>query len=221
MPGTSASASRVREYRPSDSLNRIHWPSTAKTNRLMSKEFDSGGHTTVWLIVDLQASRQNGSGLESTEEYAVTIAASLAVSLIESHQNMGLMVHGDRLHSIAPQREAAHLWDILETLSVVEAKGDVPLSTLLARAGRILPQGSLAVVIAPGPVQGSPGVFQHMYRRGVTVLPVLLDAASFQDAANGETAGPSTTAAPYDGYVIRRGDRLSHSLANVMDRLVY
>ena len=221
MPGTSASASRVREYRPSDSLNRIHWPSTAKTNRLMSKEFDSGGHTTVWLIVDLQASRQNGIGLESTEEYAVTIAASLAVSLIESHQNVGLMVHGDRLHSIAPQREAAHLWVILETLSVVEAKGDVPLPTLLVRAGRELPQGSLAVVIAPGPVPGSPGVFQHMYRRGVTVLPVLLDAASFQDSSNGETPAAPATAAPYDGYVIRRGDRLSHSLANVMDRLVY
>ena len=113
------------------------------------------------------------------------------------------------------------IWVILETLSVVEAKGDVPLPTLLVRAGRELPQGSLAVVIAPGPVPGSPGVFQHMYRRGVTVLPVLLDAASFQDSSNGETAGHPTTAAPYDGYVIRRGDRLSHSLANVMDRLVY
>ena len=60
-----------------------------------------------------------------------------------------------------------------------------------------------------------------MYRRGVTVLPVLLDAASFQDSPNGETPAPPATAAPYDGYVIRSGDRLSHSLANVMDRLVY
>ena len=221
MPGASASASRVREYRPSDSLNRIHWPTTARTNRLMSKEFDSGGHTAVWLILDLQSSRQIGDGLESTEEYAVTIAASLAVSLIESHQNVGLMVYGDTLHSIVPQRDAAQLWVMLETLSRIEATGDVPLSNLLIKAGRELPQGSLAVVIAPGPIPGSPGVFQHMYRRGVTVLPVLLDSGSFQTATNGEAPSPSAVGAPYDGYVIRRGDRLSHSLANVMDRLVY
>ena len=220
MPGSSASASRVREYRPSDSLNRIHWPTTAKTNRLMSKEFDSGGHTSVWLILDLQASRQSGSDLESTEEYAITVAASLAVSLIESQQNVGLLLHADTFHSITPQREAPHLWTILDTLSIVEANGRVPLSNLLVRAGRTIPQGSLAVVIAPGPVPGSPRVFQHMYRRGVTVLPVLLDAASFEDSPNGESP-PASTAAPYDGYVIRRGDRLIHSLANVMDRLVY
>ena len=221
MPGSSASASRVREYRPSDSLNRIHWPTTARTNRLMSKEFDSGGHTAVWLILDLQSSRQIGEGLESTEEYAVTIAASLAVSLIESHQNVGLMVHGETLHSIAPLRDPAQLWVILDTLSRIEAKGEIPLSNLLIKAGRELPQGSLAVVIAPGPIPGSPGVFQHMYRRGVTVLPVLLDSGSFHVAANGEAPTQTAATAPYDGYVIRRGDRLSHSLANVMDRLVY
>ncbi len=221
MPGASASASRVREYRPSDSLNRIHWPTTARTNRLMSKEFDSGGHTAVWLILDLQASRQLGDGLESTEEYAVTIAASLAVSLIESHQNVGLMVHGDALHSIIPQRDATQLSVILDTLSRVEATGDVPLSNLLIKAGRELPQGSLAVVIAPGPIPGSPSVFQHMYRRGVTVVPVMLDSGSFQVPTNGDSPPQSAAIAPYDGYVIRRGDRLSHSLANVMDRLVY
>ena len=221
MPDASASASRVREYRPSDSLNRIHWPTTARTNRLMSKEFDSGGHTSVWLILDLQASRQIGDDQESTEEYAVTIAASLAVSLIESHQNVGLMVHGETLHAIVPQRDAAQLWVILEALSRIEAKGDVPLSNLLIKAERELPQGSLAVVVAPSPIPGSPGVFQQMYRRGVTVLPVLLDAATFQTATNGETPTQPAASDPYDGYVIRRGDRLSHSLANVMDRLVY
>ncbi len=221
MPGASASASRVREYRPSDSLNRIHWPTTARTNRLMSKEFDSGGHTAVWLILDLQASRQIGEGLESTEEYAVTIAASLAVSLIESHQNVGLMVHGESLHSIVPQRDTSQLWTILGTLSRIEAKGDVSLSNLLIKAGRELPQGSLAVVIAPGPIPGSPGAFQHMYRRGVTVLPVLLDSGSFHVSANGDSLTSTTATTSYDGYVIRRGDHLSHSLANVMDRLVY
>ena len=221
MSGASASASRVREYRPSDSLNRIHWPTTARTNQLMSKEFDSGGHTSVWLILDLQESRQVGSGLERTEEYAVTIAASLSVSLIESHQNVGLMAHGETLHSIVPRRDGGQLWMLLETLSRVQAKGDVPLPNLLLKASRELPQGSLAVVVAPGPIPGSPGVFQHLYRQGVTVLPVLLDAGSFQPASNGESPATLPAGDSYDGYVIRRGDHLSHSLASVMDRLVY
>ena len=216
IQGSSASASRIREYRPSDSLNRIHWPSTAKANRLMSKEFDSGGHTEVWLFLDLQGSEQSGIGPESTEEYGVTIAASLAKSLVESGQRVGVAAQGDKLLNIAPKRDINHLWNILTALALIKAQGNVPLPTLMVKESLAIPHGSLAVVIAPGPMRSGTTIFQFMYRRGVTVVPVLLESDSFRDQPEGKG-----TAVLGEGHVIRRGDHLPHTLANVMDRLVY
>ena len=216
IQGSSASASRIREYRPSDSLNRIHWPSTAKANRLMSKEFDSGGHTEVWLFLDLQGSEQSGIGQESTEEYGVTIAASLAKSLVESGQRVGVAAQGDKLLNIAPKRDINHLWNILTALALIKAQGNVPLPTLMVKESLAIPHGSLAVVIAPGPMRSGTTIFQFMYRRGVTVVPVLLESDSFRDESEGKG-----TAVLGEGHVIRRGDHLPHTLANVMDRLVY
>ena len=53
-------AASVREYAFGDSLSRIHWASTARTGRLMSKEFDLGLASDVWLIVDLHRDVQAG-----------------------------------------------------------------------------------------------------------------------------------------------------------------
>ncbi|MEE9260993.1 MAG: DUF58 domain-containing protein, partial [Dehalococcoidia bacterium] len=153
MISASTLASRVREYRPGDSLSHIHWPSTAKTDRLMSKEFDSGGHSEVWIFLDLQASTHAGAGLESTEEYGVTIAASLAKSLIEAGQQVGLVTQGDNLHNIPPKREMDHLWDILKALALVKAEGNIALPTLMVKESIGLAPGSVAVVVAPGPTQ--------------------------------------------------------------------
>ncbi len=50
-------AARVREYASGDTLNRIHWHSTAHTGKLMVKEFDADrsnyASKSVWIIPDM------------------------------------------------------------------------------------------------------------------------------------------------------------------------
>ena len=94
----TSNAAGVREYGPGDPLNRIHWISTARRNRLMVKEFELDPLAEVWIFVDAlgtaQASRPSpGQEFDlrdgwrkrfeyqlppSTLEYSVTAAASLA-----------------------------------------------------------------------------------------------------------------------------------------------
>lgn len=45
-------AAGVREYAPGDPLNRIHWLSTARRDRLIVKEFELDPLADVWIILD-------------------------------------------------------------------------------------------------------------------------------------------------------------------------
>lgn len=46
----------LREYAPGDPPSRIHWPTVARTNKLMIKEFDQERAGAFWIVLDLAAS---------------------------------------------------------------------------------------------------------------------------------------------------------------------
>jgi uncharacterized protein (DUF58 family) len=45
----------LREYAPGDLLSHIHWPTVARTQRLMVKEFDQERAGALWIALDLSA----------------------------------------------------------------------------------------------------------------------------------------------------------------------
>ena len=49
----TTNAAGVRDYVPGDSLNRIHWPTSMRMGRLISKEFELDPTADVWLYLDL------------------------------------------------------------------------------------------------------------------------------------------------------------------------
>ena len=52
-PYITSSVSGIRDYVPGDSINRIHWASTARTGRLISKEFELDPLADVWMFLDM------------------------------------------------------------------------------------------------------------------------------------------------------------------------
>ena len=96
----TTNVSGIREYAFGDSFNRIHWPSTARTGRLMVKEFELDPMADVWVFLDMEQRVQAGLHYQeivppalpevpweklpelelppSTEEYGVVIAASIS-----------------------------------------------------------------------------------------------------------------------------------------------
>ena len=47
-------ATTVRPYAPGDSMNRIHWKSTARHGEIQVKEFDLEQTADAWIVLDLQ-----------------------------------------------------------------------------------------------------------------------------------------------------------------------
>lgn len=50
---STPNAAGIREYIPGDPTNRIHWPMSARTQKLMVKEFDLDPTADIWLVLDL------------------------------------------------------------------------------------------------------------------------------------------------------------------------
>ena len=216
-----SSASRVREYLPGDKLVHIHWPSTARSNQLMTKEFDATGRSEeVWLVLDLHGPSQAGSGSQSTEEYGVTIAASLATAILDAGEPVGLLAQGHTVTRIPPNTGSDHLLEVLEALAVARAGGRAPLQVILANEGKELRQGSTVVAIAPWRGQDLKAIVEDCYRRDILLVPIFLDALSFDDRVRPQPERDGGAQPMVGASLISMGDDLTRSLSNVMERLV-
>jgi uncharacterized protein (DUF58 family) len=187
----TVNASAVRAYVPGDSQSRIHWRSSARTNELMVKTFDLEPSGDIWLVLDLNAAVQVGEGEESTEEYAVILASSLADRMLRQHRAVGLGAYGGagsepRPIIVLPDRGKAQQWRILRELATVRAGGAWPLARVLAEMDRNLGRGTTLAVITPScNPDWLAGLLPPM-RRGIAPAVLLLDPVSFGGSGNAE-----------------------------------
>lgn len=156
LPGVIPAAT-IADYRPGDSLRHVHWATSARHGRLMVKELEIEPSGDVWLVLDVNAAAQEGSGDTGTLEFGVVVAASLAAQFLQSREQraVGLLAfggqQGGQLIEITPARGRGHLWPILAALAQVES-GDVALPELLVGVRDRLVRRSSVVVIAPAPI---------------------------------------------------------------------
>ncbi len=192
-------AAGVREYVHGDPMNRIHWLSSARRNRLMVKEFELDPLSDVWIFLDaakyVQAALPEQtmearvgdiwerdvkiSLLPSTEEYGVSIAASLVRYYLRCGRTVGLVSAGQFMSLIPPDRGGRQLGKILESLTLLRAEGMVPLRGLVETQAKHIARGSTVVLITPAVLPEISVVVDFLMRRGLRPIVVLIDAASF------------------------------------------
>lgn len=209
-------ASGVRDYQPSDAFQRIHWPSTARTGRLMVKEFELDPFADVWIVLDLEGQSQRGVGPESTEEYAVTVAASLIQHFILEGRSVGLVGQGEFL---PPDRGSRQVSKGLELLALTRANRRETLAETLALESVRFNRHATVCVITASTDNAWITVGQELRHRGVHTMAVVIDAASFGAAPEGSTNPPlremlgRLVAFGIGTHVVRRGQALEGLLA--------
>jgi uncharacterized protein (DUF58 family) len=225
----------VRDYAPGDSFNRIHWPSTARKERLIVKEFELDPMADIWLFLDMAKSAQaelerepvlerrgpallwaKRPGLElvpSTEEYGVTITASLAKYFIVRDRAVGLTSYAQQREVIPADRGERQLSKILETLAVIRGEGRIPLAQALAAEGRHLVRGTTIIVITPSTAKDWISASRHLEQRGLRVIAVLIAPDSFGGEEGMEEVMAELTARGTPTYIVREGDDLAEALS--------
>src|SRR6185437_8455242 len=210
VPFTTPNIASIREYRPGDAFNRIHWPTTARTNRLMVREFELDPTADVWIVLDLNSDVHTGSGMESTEEYAVTATASLACHLLDQGRAVGLVSQTATLPADRGPRQAER---VLEVLALVRADSSLTLAAMLSAETSRFARSSTLIVVTSSTSEAWARFCQALNGRGVHTTAVLVEAATFGHAPSTLLLVSSLAAAHITTYLVKRGDRLDHALA--------
>lgn len=93
----------VRQFQAGDPLNRVHWRATARTGVLHSKVYEPSTVAGATLLLDFHRDSYDARHEPVRSELAITAAASVADTLYEMGQQVGLVTNGrdavDRIRS--------------------------------------------------------------------------------------------------------------------------
>lgn len=239
----TTNASSVREYAPGDSQNRIHWLSTARTGRLITKEFELDPSAHVWVYLDLHQQpeirlpwpRQSETRdtfpfrarphfpkprevelPPSTTEYAVTVAASVLRHFIQRNRAVGLAAYGQTRVSLPVDRGERQLLRILETLAVLEAEGNIPMADFILGDGMHLSRSETLIVVTADPDPRWVHALRELRSRGTRSLAIVIDSHTFDGTVDLDPVWAELQAATIPHYRVAKDQKLDQALSGAV-----
>jgi uncharacterized protein (DUF58 family) len=228
----------VRDYAPGDSFNRIHWPSSARTNRLIVKDFELDPMADVWIVLDMAREVHIGPRFEdlpdpqmpnvqwedwqlpdleaTTEEYSVVIAASAARHFIQRGRSVGLVTYPQASHRELVQSDWGERQEdkLMEVLSVVHPYGSISLDQVLLAEGTRFTRNTTLLIVTPSVDPDWVSATRHLFGRGIKVTVVLVDPGTFGAPYNVERVITELSSNHIPNFVVNKGDDISVVLGN-------
>jgi uncharacterized protein (DUF58 family) len=200
-PDVTPHASGVREYSPGDTLNRIHWKSTARRDRLISKDFDKDPRADVWVILDSHSSAQ--ASIQSLDarikfdplklwhrrrtvilpqeafEYAVSSVASVVKYFLRTGQAVGFTTQGQQMVTVIPERGDRQFNKILEALAYIRPEGDLQLFGFIQAQADQFTRGSTIVLVTSSMDTSNQMAVSWLAQRRLRPVVIFIDPTSF------------------------------------------
>jgi uncharacterized protein (DUF58 family) len=147
--GAGSELHQLRNYVQGDPLARIDWKATARTRRLVSREFSEDQHLDVLIAVDAgRFSRVRAGRIDRLGLYA-NLAARFAEVVTPNDDRIGLLVFSDRPLAVCmPDRglpAVVRVRRALENLSLSSTESDVAAAAVRVR--RMLKHRGLVVLL--------------------------------------------------------------------------
>jgi uncharacterized protein (DUF58 family) len=147
--GAGLELHQLRDYVYGDPLARIDWKATARSRKLVTREFSEDQHLDVLVALDAgRLSRVRAGRLDRFGLYA-NVAARLAEVVTPNDDRIGMVVFSDRMLAECPPdrglRAVMRMRRALEHLTVQAAESDVVAAAVRIRA--MLKHRALVVIL--------------------------------------------------------------------------
>lgn len=147
--GAGSEVLQLRDYRAGDPQNLIDWKATARSNRLVSRDFSEDQHLEIVIAIDAgRSSALRAGDLDRLGQYA-NVAARFAEHAVAQDDRVGLVIFADRpLAALAPMRgigAVLRIREMLTAMKVAQAESN-PLNAAL-RIRSLVRHRSLIVML--------------------------------------------------------------------------
>jgi uncharacterized protein (DUF58 family) len=139
----------LREYIPGDDVRDIDWNVTHRLGRVFVKRFREERELTAVLAVDVSASSSFGSANRTKREFAVEIAATLAMSAAKNGDKVALLLFTDEVELFVPPRKGRrHLLRLVrEMLAFKPRRRGTDISNALGFLNRVLHRRAIVFLL--------------------------------------------------------------------------
>lgn len=173
----------VREYVEGDDARLIDWNVSSRLGGPYTKTFREEREMTLFLVVDLSASLDFGTGVRTMRETALIASALLTLAAVQNNDKVGGALFTDRIETwVAPAKGRSHAMRLLQEIISARPVGN---GSNLAQALR--------------------SVSESLKRRGVVVVISDFQTANYQREL-------ALAAKRHDVIAIRLSDPISDEL---------
>jgi uncharacterized protein (DUF58 family) len=173
----------VREYHQGDEVRRIHWRSTAHRGELMVRREEQAWDPSASVILDSRAGAHAGNGLQSSLEWAVSAAASVALHFLDEGYTVEVFEADGPLHvsGALGHHGAASAEIVLSRLTDLTPKVTSTLHYAIESAAEDRP-GQLVVAVLGRLDAEDASALLRLQRNRAQGLALVLDVDTFADA---------------------------------------
>jgi uncharacterized protein (DUF58 family) len=159
----------VREYSPGDEVRTIDWNVTARAGRAFVKKFTEERELTIFLLVDISASGNFGSGVLAKRDLAAEVASVLAFSAIRNSDKVGLILYTDRIERyLPPKKGRRHVLRVVRDILYHEPQGaGTDTVKTLDVVNHVLHRRAVVFLISDFETNGDPVMARAQLRRAV------------------------------------------------------
>ena len=152
LRGTGFEFDQLTEYQIGSDIRFIDWKSSARSNKLLVKEFRQERARYINIIVDISQSQRYHSSKITKQEFANTVAGMLLMAGIYKGDFVSLTLYSDtvRLY-MPPARGIAHGYGMLEKLLAAEPCGTgTSIATAVDYIANVQKHKSLCIIVSDG-----------------------------------------------------------------------
>jgi uncharacterized protein (DUF58 family) len=155
----------LRKYVFGDQFRLIDWKASARTQKLIVKEYESERDITVMIIVDSSNSMAGGA-IENTKfEYAIRACMLLTKIALTRRDNVGVFTFSDRnnFQFLKPGRGEDHFYQVLDFVAKIKPQGKCRIVEAIDYLNRRFQKRSLIFIISD--LEATPKEFGQAMRK--------------------------------------------------------
>ncbi|CAN5539808.1 DUF58 domain-containing protein [soil metagenome] len=227
---TTPSVSTVRDYVPGDPLSKIAWSVTARTGKLMVKEFDLDPSSEVWVMADfgfdtrvlaertLVADRGKRfdvaeAWIDSSEDLVAALGASVIRVALDHKRSIGY-IGGSAIRRVvqadSSERQYHH---ILEELALARSDGREQIADVIASESRRFDRNRTPVVVTASLDPRWLKALEGLTTRGVRPIAIFVDPGSLSSSIDSSAFLQHTLDQRFPVFVVDFGDGIAEAFS--------